>query len=183
MTSDAINRFREALPALSTWIDETLAAHQQKSSPVIRAGFPRLRVYFPRDVLESSRFVEVPSVPFPPLEELGLKGIVVMPTLLAGVTYRDTFFVRRSYKSESLYFHELVHVVQWQRLGVERFLLAYGAGLLQFGYERSPLERMAKSLEQDFARGLRISGLVNLIHDKTDRIWANVAPFLGAVRT
>ena len=35
--------------------------------------------------------------------------------------------------TESLCCHELVHVVQWDRLGVDRFLLAYGIGLVQSG--------------------------------------------------
>jgi hypothetical protein len=37
--------------------------------------------------------------------------------------------------SQGLHFHELVHVIQWARRGVERFLQTYGIGFAQFGYE------------------------------------------------
>ncbi|RQD78666.1 MAG: hypothetical protein D5S03_01735 [Desulfonatronospira sp. MSAO_Bac3] len=42
-----------------------------------------------------------------------------------------------------------MYLVQWERLGVYRFLLAYGAGLMQFRYKDSPLEKMAYFLQLD----------------------------------
>jgi len=48
---------------------------------------------------------------------------------------------------ESTLFHELVHTVQWRVLGPERFLVVYACGLLEHGYEDSPLEAMAYELE------------------------------------
>lgn len=42
---------------------------------------------------------------------------------VAGTTYKDTYFIKRqNCFDESLHFHELVHVVQWDYLGVEKFL-------------------------------------------------------------
>ena len=67
-----------------------------------------------------------------------------------GITFKDTFLLRQGRTSEELYFHELVHVVQWAQLGVNDFLLAYGLGLLRFGYHRNPLEQMAYTLQRDF---------------------------------
>ena len=61
-----------------------------------------------------------------------------------GITYLDTYFIKRTQASdEALHFHELVHVVQWRALGPERFLRTYADGLERFGYRNSPLERMA----------------------------------------
>ena len=74
-------------------------------------------------------------------------------------------------ETEALHFHELVHVVQWARLGVDNFLLAYGAGLLQFDYEKTPLERMAYSMQAQFERDESIPNLVGEIVLQTDRIW------------
>ena len=79
---------------------------------------------------------------------------------------------------ESTHFHELVHVVQWARLGVDNFLLAYGVGLLQFGYQESPLERMAYSLQHDFERGAPAQDLVLIIEAETDAVWSQVAPLV-----
>lgn len=72
----------------------------------------------------------------------------------AGITYLDTFFVRKdAAHEESLHFHELVHVVQWQHLGAERFLLAYALGhLVSGGYRSNPLEVMAYDLQARFER-------------------------------
>jgi hypothetical protein len=71
------------------------------------------------------------------------------PTLEAG--YQDTYFLHRSaITDESLHFHELVHVVQWQVLGPKDFLLMYAAGLAGHGYRRCPLEAMAFDHQRNF---------------------------------
>ncbi len=97
---------------------------------------------------------------------------------ISGVTYDDTFFVSRGRESESLYFHEMVHVVQWDRLGVDNFLLAYGIGLMRSGYRHSPLEEMAYALQEKFDRGACPEDLIAVIHQRTDAIWENVAALL-----
>ena len=51
-----------------------------------------------------------------------------------------------------MHFHELVHVIQWEHLGVERFLLAYAQGFLSGGYYSNPLESMAYAHQQRFIR-------------------------------
>lgn len=99
----------------------------------------------------------------------------------AAITFRDRVFVVPSEATESLYFHELVHVVQWARLGVERFLWAYGLGLLEHGYRESPLERMTYRLERGFQRGEVPRDLMAEIEEQTDAIWAQVASRLGGV--
>jgi len=67
-----------------------------------------------------------------------------------------TIFVKRARANdEELYFHELIHVVQWRLLGAEFFLAMYAAGLEKFGYRDSPLEKMAYDAQDMFARGER----------------------------
>jgi hypothetical protein len=52
----------------------------------------------------------------------------------------------------SLLFHELVHVVQFRLLGVQRFARLYTRGFLSTGsYLGIPLERCARDLESRFA--------------------------------
>ncbi len=70
----------------------------------------------------------------------------------AGITFRDMYFVDPACASESVHFHELVHVVQWRALGVRPFLLTYALGVLRQGYERSPLEAIAFELQAQFER-------------------------------
>jgi hypothetical protein len=68
-----------------------------------------------------------------------------------GITYLDTYFILwHEAERESLHFHELVHVVQWQVLGPERFLAMYADGLVKQGYRNSPLEVMAYDHEARF---------------------------------
>ena len=97
---------------------------------------------------------------------------------LAGVTYKDTFFVRVGEQTDSLYFHELVHVVQWDRLGVDNFLLAYATGLLQHGYEQSPFEQMAYKLQASFDQHRVPEDLVEFINERTDAVWRTAQRFL-----
>jgi hypothetical protein len=69
----------------------------------------------------------------------------------AGITYKNMYFMSAAHcGNESIHFHELVHVVQWRTLGVEKFLLAYAAGLANNGYQDSPLEAMAYRLQHYF---------------------------------
>ncbi len=98
---------------------------------------------------------------------------------LTGITYKDTFFINQNHRTESLHFHELTHVVQWERLGIDNFLLAYGVGLMQFGYEKSPLEQMAYTLQRNFEIGTIPNGIIDLIHQQTDDIWSQVKPLVS----
>jgi hypothetical protein len=53
-------------------------------------------------------------------------------------------------RNEAIYFHELIHVIQWRILGPEQFLRLYADGLERFGYGDSPLEVMAYDAEAAF---------------------------------
>jgi hypothetical protein len=177
-----LDRFREALPRVRTWIEHTLERHEPQGVRVSRLGHRRLPRHFSRDLLDTARVVSVPEVPFPPLTRLGLEDLAEMERRpLAAITYGHVVFVVLSESTESLCFHELVHVVQWARLGVDRFLWAYGLGLLRFGYRESPLEAMAYELELAFERDEVPENLVQVIEQRTDAVWADVASRVGVV--
>jgi hypothetical protein len=163
------------------WIDQLLATHAANARKVSTLGFNRLASCYPADLLERARVVAVEQTPFPPVSEFDLPEFAqVQGRQFEGITFNDTFFIVKGREFESLHFHELVHVVQWSRLGVDNFLLAYGLGLLQFGYEESPLEQMAYSLQQLFERGAVANDLVRIIEDGTDEVWKQVARVVGA---
>ncbi len=179
--SKIINKFHSALPVINGWIDQLIESNKEKSTPVIDLNFSRINQIFPKKLLEKAKVVIVPNkIPFPPLSQMGLaelSGIEQMP--IAGITFKDTFFVNQNILTQSLHFHELIHVVQWERLGADNFLLAYGVGLIQFGYEQSPLEEMAYSLQKDFAKGTVPDGIVDIIYQKTDAIWNQIRPLVS----
>ena len=93
----------------------------------------------------------------PPLTQMGLAQFSAFEKGdFAGITYLDTFFVRRAFLNEALFFHEMIHVIQWRLLGAEKFLAAYAAGLEQFGYAGSPLEAMAYEAQRKFESSSQI---------------------------
>jgi hypothetical protein len=177
VNQDLIQRLQAALPLASEWIDDYLERHAWASRPVISLGLKRLANSYPEHLLRNARVATVARLEFPPVERFGLPEFAALQQQsFGGITFKNTYFVRKKeVASESLHFHELVHVVQWARLGVERFLLVYGVGLVFFGYEKSPLERMAYDLQFEFEKGINRTELVPYIESQTDVIWGTVA--------
>ena len=174
-----IQRFHAALPRVRQWIDAFLGDHADQARTVQSLGFKQLALCFPRELLEHTKVVKVARVPFPPVERFGLPEFASMQQMqFAGITFKDTFFLQHGQSSESLHFHELVHVVQWARLGVDNFLLGYGLGLIQHGYEQSPLEQMAYTLQRSFENGTLPEHLVRHIEERTDTIWKDAGPMV-----
>ncbi len=179
MQKDIIQRFHLALPRVRQWIDEYLEQYSDQARTVHSLGFKRLATCFPQELLVRAKVVTVTRVPFPPVENFGLPEFAPMQQMaFDGITFKDTFFLQQGHSSESLHFHELVHVVQWAKLGVDNFLLAYGFGLIQCGYEQSPLEKMAYTLQRGFEQGMSHPQAVRHIEELTDAIWNQVAPIV-----
>lgn len=146
--------FKTFFPHLAAWIGQTLLAHAKSARSVASVGFQHLPFYFSAEFLESAKFVVADRVPLPPLSAMGLVRFAEFERgEFAGITYLDTFFVRADHAhDESLYFHEMVHVVQWRLLGPERFLRMYADGLEKYGYRNSPFEDMAYRAQAVFSQ-------------------------------
>jgi len=153
-----------ALPAVRTWVESVREQHIKESQPVAAMGFPRLPGYFSDATLLAARAVTVAKIPFPPIVDLGLVEFADMSQMaLSGITYDDLIFVHQSQRTERVHFHELVHSLQWRTLGVDRFLLTYGLGVLERGYAHSPLEAIAYDLQSQFDRGVPLPNLESLV--------------------
>lgn len=176
-----IAEYERILPSVVAWIDDTLKEYEDRAVPVASLRLPRLSHVFPEELLQRAKIVVVSgAVPLPPLSQMGLTKLAAMERQpIAGITYKDTFFVHFLCLTERLCFHELVHVVQWERLGVENFLRAYGAGLIQYQYRESPLEKQAYDLEAAFEEGTLPENIVEQIRQDTDKIWCDVAPLFS----
>jgi hypothetical protein len=93
---------------------------------------------------------------------------------MAAITLGDTVVLNRRFVEEpapvELLFHELVHVVQYEVLGVEAFTRRYVGGWASggFSYANIPLERMAYRLQAEFETGT-LAGRVN------DRVTSDLA--------
>ena len=119
----------------------------------------QLTAYFTAADLDRTRLVESGSVriPEPPFRsQLRYIGFYFPSTsLVAAITF-DHVIAAREALSPSLLFHELVHVVQYRLLGVNRFSRLYVRGFLSRGtYEEIPLECCASELEHRFASDQR----------------------------
>jgi hypothetical protein len=144
--------FHTAYPKVQVWIQKTLAAYEKDARPVVSMRFPRLPLYFHPTLLETAKFIPIDRVPMPPLSAMGLGRFAAFEEGdFHGITYLDRYFIKRTVvTNEALHFHELVHVIQWRLLGSEEFLRVYANELDEFGYENSPLEKMAYDAESLF---------------------------------
>jgi hypothetical protein len=146
--------FHTAYPKVQAWIQKTLAAYEKDAQPIDSMHFARLPLYFNHTLLETAKFIPIHRVPMPPLSAMGLSRFAAFEQGdFNGITYLDRYFIKRTMVTEELlHFHELIHVIQWRLLGPESFLAAYANGLDEFGYENSPLEKMAYDAEASFKR-------------------------------
>jgi len=161
------------LPLISSWIDNTLATNAGSARPVADFGFKRLPSFYSSDLLARAKVVTVARVPTPPLTALGLPEFAAFEQGdYAGITFKDTYFVKSTEAAnESLHFHELVHVVQWAHMGIEKFLLQYAAGLATSGYRNSPLEAMAYGLQEYFDHNGQPGDVEQAVRSKLNELY------------
>jgi hypothetical protein len=115
-----------------------------------------LHQFFPSTVLERVLICDVSQdwIPTPPLADWGLYPDWLTPEGLAR-TYHDTIFSTPAAQKSTappfgaILFHELVHVVQYERLGVRGFSRLYYHGIVSMGGHTAayPLEAMAYLLQ------------------------------------
>ena len=161
MTTDEMVRLMVArAPA---WVAAERDAFLPASNPISEEDRVVLSAYLGPAVLQSARLAWIDEIPNPDfyaeIERAGLPRPLDF-RLMTAITFVDTIVVSRSqYEGPGswrpLLFHELVHVVQYRILGVERFVSEYVRGWASNGcfYEAIPLERMAYALEKRFGRG------------------------------
>ena len=176
--NSTINRFHQSLPNVLQWIEAYRTLHAAKQTHLIETSFDRLKRCFTTSMLERASYVPVDVVEMPPLSRLGLPEFQDFESSnYAGVTYLSTYYLRESQaKDESLNFHEMVHVIQWDELGAEGFLLLYAIGLAQIGYRHSPLEEIAYYLQSEFEAG-------RLIENQEHRIRQHARSLIQGTQT
>jgi hypothetical protein len=160
--------FAKFYPPLLDWIRTTLTASAHVAQTVASRGFSRLPLYFTEKTLASTKIVMLDPLPMPPLSSMGLARFADFERgNFNGITYVDTVFLKPTQSNnENMYFHELVHVIQWRLLGPDRFLFSYANGLECFGYRQSPLEAMAYDAETAFASSTAIFNVEKLVAEK-----------------
>ncbi len=132
--------------------------HESARSLSSREKAP-LGPFFPASVLDSARLVILkrPRVDNPPFySQLNAMGFdeKLLPDFadMGAITFVDVV-VSNGPISNGTLFHELVHVVQYKKLGLDGFAAKYVSGFLRGGsYERIPLEINAYQLDAKFTQ-------------------------------
>jgi hypothetical protein len=149
-----------------TWVIQQVAEYigQQRQTyrgravPLDAHQRSAMQPFFPPSALDSTRVVVLAGerVSNPPfyreLQRMGFElGALPDFSLMAAITFMDTLVSHEPF-TEKLLFHELVHVVQYEKLGLVEFAAKYVSGFLNEGsYEAIPLEMNAYELDARFA--------------------------------
>ena len=143
------------------WLREQRNLHRAGSRRLTVEERLALRGYYDQRILGKVRVATVDRISNPPFyNELKASG---NPTIdisgAAGIAFIDCVVIqktleRHSVSWNSILFHELVHIMQFDILGPERHLELYLRGWMNSGYEyhRIPMETQAQRLESRFSR-------------------------------
>jgi len=153
-------------PAQIEWVIQQVAAYiegqrqtyRRSAIPLSQKQKTLMQAFFPESTLDSARVVVLAGerVGNPPfygeLVKMGFDaGKLPDFARMAAITFVDTV-VSHAWLTDRTLFHELVHVVQYEKLGLAEFASKYVRGFLNGGsYEAIPLEMNAYQLDTRFA--------------------------------
>ena len=138
--------FQTLLPLACAWAEE-----QEKI--ILRDGVPlsptqigdaqKIGVVKPEKV----RLLSVSNIPMPenPVLRAAAAAVHLITPQTIGMTLRYGIFIRTDcWSDRRLVFHELVHTMQYERLGgIQQFLQQYLAECINIGYPAAPMEQEA----------------------------------------
>lgn len=153
----------------SEWVKQQRAVHRPHGAPLQEQELEVLNAYYDPVDLEVARVRVVPQIENPPWRDavaaqLQAEGYPAIDFRhMEGITFVDTVLVSqvRGPRSKEdilpLLIHEMVHVVQYRLLGLERFMHDYVWGLANngFKYLSIPFEVQAYAIQGRAAKGER----------------------------
>jgi len=160
LSDSQINGLIEQVAQYIEWQRQTYRA---KATGIDWNHKTAMKQFFAPSILESARVnvlknERVANPPFyPALVQIGF-GPALLPdfSLMAAITFVDTIVSHGPMSMQTL-FHELVHAVQYEKLGLPEFAAKYVYGFLRGGsYEAIPLEQNAYQLDERFARAPQV---------------------------
>jgi hypothetical protein len=143
---------------VAAYIGEQRRSFLRGAAPLSQNQKAVMASFFPESTLNSARIVMLRGIragnpPFyEELVQMGFdRGSLPDFAHMVAITFVDTIVSHEPFINELL-FHELVHVVQYQKLGLADFAAKYVTGFLSGGsYEAIPLEMNAYQLAARFA--------------------------------
>lgn len=145
---------------VAAYIGEQRDIYAHRALPLDSNQRAAMRSFFRAAILDSARILVLSEehVRNPPiygsLIKIGFSGNSLPDFAhMVAITFVDTVVSHKPF-TERLLFHELVHVVQYEKLGLPEFSARYVRGFLTGGsYEAIPLEMNAYELDARFAAG------------------------------
>ena len=144
-----ISQFDKLLPLATKWAGAVEARILREGLPLTEESMADART-IGVGAPERVRLLALPRVPLP--DDLMLRSAAAAIQFLTpatrGLTLRYGIFIRNDcWGDRRLVAHELVHTMQYERLGgIEPFLRQYLLECLQIGYPAAPLEQEAIAL-------------------------------------
>jgi hypothetical protein len=143
------------------WIKEQRAAFHPLGRTLPDIAVAKFSQFFEERLLREVRLVTVPALQNPAfLEEYQAvfveKAIPLLDfSAMAGITFVDTILLVEQFLEEAaigIIFHELVHAVQYDLLGPDKFVELYLLGWVNqgFNYAAIPLEMDAYELQNRY---------------------------------
>jgi hypothetical protein len=142
----------------AAWLMNRRRRYRRRAQPLDDRQRAALAPWFETDLLARVRVVHVPAIRrplayavlsaagcHPPMDFAGVSGMALDDTVILAPP-------RRGVDPRGLLFHELVHISQFEMLGVRPFVSAYLRGWLESGrnYFAIPLERQAFALQDRY---------------------------------
>jgi len=143
------------------WIREQRRAYRLRGRKLPESAIAQFSPFFEESLLQQARLVRVPALENPEFLEAyratcAEKGLPLLNfTSFAGITFIDTILLVDDFPQadfDATLFHELVHAVQYELLGPEKFVELYLLGWINqgFNYPAIPLEMDAYVLQNRF---------------------------------
>jgi hypothetical protein len=138
----------QLLPRILDWVEAQEKHALNQGRPLAPEALNDARaagVHTPENI----RVCVVPDIPqpeHPRIKQLAAEFGLIVPQTIA-ITFGFGIFVRteQSRDRETLV-HECVHVAQYEKLGIEGFLMQYAVQVFKNGYDNAPMEREAREI-------------------------------------
>jgi hypothetical protein len=141
---------------VADYISSSRKKYSMDAVPLTSEQRLAMQPFFPAEILDQTRLLALQGqrIQDPGFYSMArMMGFKDLPSFsdVAAVTFVDVI-VSHEDISDTLLFHELVHVVQYAQLGVKEFGARYVSGFVTGGgYEGIPLEKNACELERRYS--------------------------------
>ena len=142
------------------WVISQRDKYRLNARPLSSYEMQKMARFFPIATFFNVKIIEVPIIENPPFYSK-LQNVEIPHTIdyskMQGITFVDTILISQARYPKAhewlpLIFHELVHVVQYQLLGIDVFVEQYIKGFIEqgFRYENIFLESHAYELQNRY---------------------------------